>query len=187
MQAAIASLLELSLEHVPDFKSHESKWFEVMYKFISVGGYDFDGTLYNPKYLMFSSPDFYKDREAPESMLEEIKDMTGVKGYFFATVYSPKFFNEDIKEFIGHAVVIDKKQNVISRVSVGDSIVLHDMASGERLCYMVVSPTEVDPVKGKISSASPLGKAIVGRGQGEIIEVTVPAGKLRYQIKQIEH
>lgn len=113
MQAAIASLLELSLEHVPDFKSHESKWFEVMYKFISVGGYDFDGTLYNPKYLMFSSPDFYKDREAPESMLEEIKDMTGVKGYFFATVYSPKFFNEDIKEFIGHAVVIDKNFNIV--------------------------------------------------------------------------
>ena len=92
-----------------------------------------------------------------------------------------------LEEALKSAVVIDKKQNVISRVSVGDSIVLHDMASGERLCYMVVSPTEVDPVKGKISSASPLGKAIVGRGQGEIIEVTVPAGKLRYQIKQIEH
>lgn len=84
------------------------------------------------------------------------------------------------------AIVIDEKQNVIPKVSIGDSIVLHDIASGERLCYMVVSPAEVDPVRGRISSASPLGKAIVGRGQGEIIEVTVPAGKLRYQIKEIE-
>jgi len=91
-----------------------------------------------------------------------------------------------LEEALKLAIVIDEKQNVIPKVSIGDSIVLHDMASGERLCYMVVSPAEVDPVRGRISSASPLGKAIVGRGQGEIIEVAVPAGKLRYQIKEIE-
>ncbi len=45
---------------------------------------------------------------------------------------------------------------------------------------MIVSPKEVDPAKDKISSASPIGKAIIRWEQGEVVEVTVPAGKLHY-------
>ena len=93
---------------------------------------------------------------------------------------------KELEEALKSAVVIDGKQNATLKASIGGSIVLHDLASGEELSYMIVSPTEVDPVRGRISSASPLGKAVIGRGQGEIVEVTVPAGKLRYQIKQIE-
>ncbi len=84
------------------------------------------------------------------------------------------------------AIVIDEKEKVTPKVSIGDSIILRDLASGEVLSYMLVSPREVDPTKGKISSLSPIGRAIIGQSQGEIVEVTVPAGKLRYQIKQIE-
>jgi len=51
---------------------------------------------------------------------------------------------------------------------------------------MIVDPREVDPSRGKISIASPLGKALIGRHDGETVEITAPAGKLRYQIKQIE-
>ena len=63
--------------------------------------------------------------------------------------------------------------------------ILRDLASGEELHYIMVNSKEVDPTRGKISSASPIGKAVIGRGQGEVIEVIVPAGKLRYQIEQI--
>jgi len=93
---------------------------------------------------------------------------------------------KELEEALKSAVVIDGKQNVTLKANIGDSIVLRDTASGEELSYMIVSPTEVDPIRGRISSASPLGKAIIGRRQGEIVEVTVPAGRLRYQIKQIE-
>ena len=51
---------------------------------------------------------------------------------------------------------------------------------------MIVSPREADPIKGKISSASPIGKAVVGRTEDDVIEVTTPAGKLLYRIKKIE-
>ena len=74
-----------------------------------------------------------------------------------------------------------------SKVNIGDSIVLQDLVSSEEVRYTLVSPKEVDPTRGKISGVSPIGKAIIGKGQGEIVEVTVPAGRLRYQIKQIEH
>jgi transcription elongation factor GreA len=59
------------------------------------------------------------------------------------------------------------------------------MASGEEVRYTLVSPSEVDVTSGRISGASPIGKAIVGKARGDVVEVTVPAGKLRYRIVKI--
>ena len=92
----------------------------------------------------------------------------------------------ELEEALKSAVVIDGKQKAALKVNIGDSVILRDLASGEELRYTLVSPREVDPTKGKISVASPIGKAIIGHGQGEVIEVTVPAGKLHYEITQIE-
>ncbi len=84
------------------------------------------------------------------------------------------------------AIVIDGKQKLTRRASIGDSVVLCDLVSGEELRYMLVSPREADPTTGKISSASPIGKAIIGRVQGEVVEVEAPVGRLRYLIKQVK-
>ena len=93
----------------------------------------------------------------------------------------------ELEETLKSAVDIDEKQRDTLRVSIGDSVILCDLDSGEELRYMLVSPQEVDPTRGKISSASPIGQAVIDKGQGEIVEVVVPAGRLRYQIKQVEH
>jgi transcription elongation factor GreA len=92
----------------------------------------------------------------------------------------------ELEEALKSATIIDETQRATLTASVGDSIVLSDPISGEELHYTIVSPREVDPAKGKISSNSPTGKAIIGRARGEIVEITAPLGKLRYQIKQIE-
>lgn len=92
----------------------------------------------------------------------------------------------ELEETLKSAVIIGEQKNHTTKISIGDSVILYDPASGEELNYTLVSPGEVDPAKGKISSASPIGQAIIGREPGEMVEVTVPAGKLRYQIKQVE-
>jgi len=51
----------------------------------------------------------------------------------------------------------------------------------------LVSPREVDVKKGKISNASPMGQAIIGREQGETVVIEAPVGKLHYRIIRIEH
>ncbi len=95
---------------------------------------------------------------------------------------------EELEEILKLATVIDnEKQKEAVKVNIGDSVVLSDLASGEELHYMIVDSREVDPTVGKISKASPVGKAIIGHSQGEVVEAVAPAGKLRYQIKQIEH
>ena len=93
----------------------------------------------------------------------------------------------ELEEALKSAIVIGEKQRVALKVSVGDSVILRNLTSGEELHYTIVNSKEVDPTRGKISSASPIGKAIIGRGQGELVEVTAPAGKLRYQIEQVGH
>ena len=90
-----------------------------------------------------------------------------------------------LEKALKSASIIGEKQGVTLKVSIGDSVILRDLAGGEELRYMIVNSTEVNPTKGKISNASPIGKAIIGRGQGEVVEVKAPVGKLRYQIKQI--
>ncbi len=92
----------------------------------------------------------------------------------------------ELEETLESAKIIGVEQKAILKVSIGDSVLLRDLISGEGLHYKVVSPREMDPTKGKISSASPMGKALIGRHQGDVLEVAAPAGKLRYQIEQVE-
>ena len=92
----------------------------------------------------------------------------------------------ELEAALKSATIIDETQKTGLKVSVGDSVILIDPASGEELRYTVVSPREVDPVKGRISNHSPIGKAIIGCAQGETVEITAPLGKLCYQLKQIE-
>ena len=91
----------------------------------------------------------------------------------------------ELEETLKAAVIISGKERPTHKAGIGDSVVLRDLASNEELHYMLVDPREVDPAKGKISSVSPIGKSLVGRREGEIVEITVPVGKLRYQIKQL--
>jgi transcription elongation factor GreA len=84
------------------------------------------------------------------------------------------------------ATIIGTKEKDAPKVSVGATIVLRDEASGEELRYTIVGPREVDPAQGKISSNSPIGKAVIGRSQGDSVEITAPVGKLRYTLVQIE-
>lgn len=93
----------------------------------------------------------------------------------------------ELEETLKSAVIIDEKREDTPSVSLGDSVILYDLNSGKELSYTLVSPREVDLAQGKISSVSPTGQVLLGRSQGEVVEVAAPAGKRRYQIKQIEH
>ena len=92
----------------------------------------------------------------------------------------------ELEETLKSAAIIGEKEETAHRISIGDSIVLCDLESGVELRYILVSPREVNPAKGKISNVSPIGRAVIGKTQGEVVEVAAPAGKLRYQIKQVE-
>jgi transcription elongation factor GreA len=93
---------------------------------------------------------------------------------------------KELKGTLKTASIIDDKKAPALKSVVGDSILINDLSSGEECRYTIVDPREVDPSRGKISIASPLGKALFGKQDGQEIEITAPAGKLRYRIIRIE-
>jgi len=93
----------------------------------------------------------------------------------------------ELEGILKTAVIIDGQHDTGLKVAIGDSVVLSDLNSEEEIRYTLVSPREVDPSKGKISSASPIGQAIIGKEPGDTVEIAAPMGKLRYQIQRVEH
>lgn len=72
------------------------------------------------------------------------------------------------------------------RVDVGERVRVRNLDSGERLEFELVGPLEADTSAGRISVASPLGKAILGRRRGEVAEIDAPRGRLRFRIVAVE-
>ena len=94
---------------------------------------------------------------------------------------------QDLEAIIKSATIIDQHDHSKSRICVGKTVTLVAVATGKVHCYTIVGPKESDPAKGKISHVSPIGKAIIGKKQGEVVEAIVPVGKIQYRIEKVEN
>jgi len=112
MQATFASLFDMNLEDVPHFLELKDGWFPSFYKIIVEKGYDYEGGLYNKKLNELRFPG---EPTTEKFQLENIKDLQGVNGYFYACVYSPKYFDpaKGYTDQITHAVIVDKNLNIV--------------------------------------------------------------------------
>ena len=93
---------------------------------------------------------------------------------------------KELEETLKVAVVMEDR-GTSQRAGMGDSVVLLHESSSRELNYMIVHPKEVDASRGRISSESPIGRAIIGSKEDDIVEVSAPAGVIRYILKQIKH
>ncbi|NLW08114.1 MAG: transcription elongation factor GreA [Clostridia bacterium] len=90
-----------------------------------------------------------------------------------------------LEKKLRNARVINTSEVPGDTVSLGVKVKLKDLDNDEELQYEIVGSLEADPSENRISNESPVGRAIMGRRIGEIIEVEVPAGTLRFQIMDI--
>jgi len=89
-----------------------------------------------------------------------------------------------LEKMLRNARVIDDNNNK-DAVTLGSKILLKDLDFGDEEEYTIVGSAEADPGTNKISNESPVGKAVLGHAKGTVVEVTVPAGTLRYEILDI--
>lgn len=92
-----------------------------------------------------------------------------------------------IEETLRNAKIITKAKADSSKVGVGATVEVYDMGFEEKLTFRIMGSIESDPMSGKISNESPTGKALLGKGKGDVVEVTTPAGVQKYKILSIAY
>lgn len=90
-----------------------------------------------------------------------------------------------LEGFLSNAKIIDESEIKTDEVSLGSIVTVKDMAFDEIMKYSIVGATEADPYENKISNESPVGKALLGKKVGDIIEVQVPDGIGKFEVQKI--
>lgn len=83
------------------------------------------------------------------------------------------------------AVIIDEESMTADYVSIGLKVKLRDIDYNEIIDYTIVGSTEADPYEYKISNESPVGRSLLGKKVGDLVEVQVPDGVIKYEILEI--
>lgn len=93
----------------------------------------------------------------------------------------------ELESMIKYAQIIDESQVKGNKVIIGSTITLYNDKDESTDHYTIVGSIEADPLNGRISNESPVGRAILNKKKGEVCEVKTPSGMIRYTIKNIKH
>ncbi|MBU4342919.1 MAG: transcription elongation factor GreA [Candidatus Omnitrophica bacterium] len=91
----------------------------------------------------------------------------------------------ELEDKLARGQIIDDKNISKDKAYVGATLKLRDADSGEDITYKLVSEDEADFAQGKISISSPVGNALLGKKKGELVNIRIPAGTLKYKIVNI--
>lgn len=86
---------------------------------------------------------------------------------------------------VASARILDADNVDTSKVSILTKVTLVNLVSKKQLTYQIVSEKEADLKQGKISITSPIGKGLLGKVIGDVAEVQVPAGTVKFKIENI--
>jgi transcription elongation factor GreA len=86
---------------------------------------------------------------------------------------------------IAQARILDESAVDTSKVSILTKVKLTNLSTKKQVTYQIVSETEADLKAGKISVTSPIGKGLLGKAVGEVAEVSVPAGIMKFKVEDI--
>jgi transcription elongation factor GreA len=93
----------------------------------------------------------------------------------------------ELTDIIGRAQVIDPSTLAHERISFGSTVVMTDQETDEELTYTIVGGQESNPSNGLISFQSPVAKALLGKEEGDEVEITLPSGKRTYDIEEVSY
>ncbi len=90
-----------------------------------------------------------------------------------------------LEEVLANARIIDESQLDLSKVLVLSNVTIINLNNQMEMNYTLVAESEADLKSGKISVNSPIGKGLLGKKVGDIAEIKVPNGTLKFEIKSI--
>lgn len=92
----------------------------------------------------------------------------------------------ELADRIARAVIVDTSALPKDTVVFGSKVTVKDLEYNEEETYELVGPGQEKPEKGRILTTSPIGQGLLGKKKGEIAEIEVPSGTLRFQVMEIE-
>jgi transcription elongation factor GreA len=95
---------------------------------------------------------------------------------------------KDVEGKLGNAQIIDPASlDADGRVVFGATVELEDMDSGTNVTYQIVGDDEADIKSSKISLNSPVARALIGKFEGDVVEVQTPGGAREYEILDVKY
>jgi transcription elongation factor GreA len=92
---------------------------------------------------------------------------------------------KQLEGMIANAKIVDTNSIDTSKVTILTKVTITNMANNKVLTYQIVGEKEADLKLGKISAGSPIGKGLMGKVRGDIAEIQVPTGMLKFRIDDI--
>ncbi|HYA41191.1 MAG TPA: transcription elongation factor GreA [Syntrophobacteraceae bacterium] len=93
---------------------------------------------------------------------------------------------QELTDKVAHSQIVDLPDNVDGKVVFGCVVIVEDLQTREVSSYRLVGPYEADVLEGTISVTSPIGKALIGREQGDEVKVQTPKGIRNFEILEIQ-
>lgn len=90
-----------------------------------------------------------------------------------------------LENMLKNATIVDEEEIPPGVVGIGSIVKVRDYDFNEEVEYLIVGSAEADPINNKISNESPVGKGLVGKKAGDVVEVQVPDGVSKYEILSI--
>jgi transcription elongation factor GreA len=87
-----------------------------------------------------------------------------------------------VEDRIARSVVTTHNTAAAAHITFGATVKARNLGTGVEVEYTLVSPDGMDPLKGRISYTSPVGKSLIGKSRGEIVDITTPKGITRLEI-----
>ncbi|HUQ65727.1 MAG TPA: transcription elongation factor GreA [Flavitalea sp.] len=130
------------------------------------------------------------DRPAAARAIAEAREKGDLKenAEYDAAKESQGLLEAHIKKLEGDvasARILEAENVDTSKVSILTKVTLTNLNTKKQITYKIVSEKEADLKAGKISITSPIGKGLMGKVKGEVAEVQVPAGMMKFKIEEI--
>jgi transcription elongation factor GreA len=131
------------------------------------------------------------ERPAASSAIAEAREKGDLKenAEYDAAKEAQGMLEAKIKQLEGvlaNARILDESNIDTSKVSILTRVSLTNMGTKKQVTYKIVSENEADLKLGKISVTSPIGNSLLGKVIGDVVEVVVPAGVLKFKVEKIE-
>ena len=93
---------------------------------------------------------------------------------------------EELEKLLKSAEVVVEDEVDLDKISVGCKVKLLDVEYNEEMEFYIVGSTEANSLQNKISNEAPVGRALMGKSAGDVVDVETQAGTIQYKVLEIQ-